>query len=242
MAATSCTAGPTSVSCRHRTGCATSRAPCAMPSRSSAIPTTTRSSSACRPASRSTTQRNIRRSSSATTRCGSPRSATSTWPRWRRRRKPRSPPVPAPPNAGRADRPVAAASDSDILGSGRMTMADQRPNKTRTIAAGMIGNILEWYDFSVYGYFAAQIGSTFFPREDPVAQVLAAFGIFAVGYVMRPLGGALTGHIGDRLGRRAALTFSVVAMAVPTVLVGLLPGYESLGLAAQILLTLLRVI
>ena len=116
------------------------------------------------------------------------------------------------------------------------------PSTSRIIAAGAIGNVLEWYDFAVYGYFAAAIGRTFFPSEDPVAQVLAAFGIFAVGFLMRPVGGALIGHIGDRLGRRAALTFSVAAMAIPTFLVGVLPGYQTLGVAAPLLLTLLRMI
>lgn len=112
----------------------------------------------------------------------------------------------------------------------------------RTIAVGAVGNVLEWYDFAIYGYFAAAIGRNFFPSQDPVAQVLAAFGIFAVGYLMRPVGGALTGYIGDKLGRRAALKFSVAAMAIPTFLVGLLPNYEVLGVAAPILLTLLRMI
>jgi MHS family proline/betaine transporter-like MFS transporter len=112
----------------------------------------------------------------------------------------------------------------------------------RIIAAGAIGNVLEWYDFAIYGYFAAAIGRTFFPHESPVAQILAAFGIFAIGFLMRPIGGAIIGHIGDRLGRRAALTFSVAAMAVPTFLVGALPGYHVLGVAAPILLTLLRMI
>ena len=101
------------------------------------------------------------------------------------------------------------------------------PGNTRIIAAGAIGNVLEWYDFAVYGYFAAAIGRAFFPSEDKVAQVLAAFGIFAVGFLMRPVGGALIGYIGDRLGRRAALTFSVAAMAIPTFLVCVLPGYQT---------------
>jgi MHS family proline/betaine transporter-like MFS transporter len=108
------------------------------------------------------------------------------------------------------------------------------------IAAGMIGNLLEWYDFGIYGYFAPSIGRVFFPTNDAVAQVLAAFGVFAVGYLMRPLGGALIGHIGDRYGRRAALIFSITTMAAPTFLVGLLPGYDILGLLAPVLLTLLR--
>ena len=115
-------------------------------------------------------------------------------------------------------------------------------NTRRVIAAGAIGNILEWYDFAIYGYFATSIGRTFFPREDPVAQVLSAFGIFAVGYLMRPIGGAVVGYIGDKYGRRAALTFSVTAMAIPTFLVGILPGHGLLGLMAPILLTMLRMI
>ena len=116
------------------------------------------------------------------------------------------------------------------------------PSTRRIVAAGTIGNLLEWYDFAIYGYFAATIGRVFFPAESQVAQVLAAFGIFALGYLMRPLGGMVVGHIGDRYGRRAALTFSIAAMALPTFLVGLLPGHETLGLAAPILLTLLRMI
>jgi MHS family proline/betaine transporter-like MFS transporter len=112
----------------------------------------------------------------------------------------------------------------------------------RVIAAGAIGNLLEWYDFAIYGYFAPMIGRQFFPHQDPLAQLLAAYGIFAVGFLVRPLGGVLIGHIGDRFGRTAALTVSVSAMAIPTFLVGLLPGYQTLGLAAPILLTLLRMI
>ena len=114
--------------------------------------------------------------------------------------------------------------------------------KYKTVAAGMIGNLLEWYDFAIYGYFAAAIGRHFFPHQDPVAQLLSAFGVFAIGYLMRPVGGALIGHIGDRFGRRAALTFSVVAMAIPTFLIGLLPGYATIGLAAPVALTLLRMV
>jgi MFS transporter, MHS family, proline/betaine transporter len=102
----------------------------------------------------------------------------------------------------------------------------------------MIGNVLEWYDFAIYGYFAAAIGSHFFPHQEAVAQLISAFGVFAVGYLMRPVGGALIGDIGDRFGRRTALTISVAAMAIPTFLVGLLPGYETIGLAAPVALTL----
>src|SRR6185312_2814384 len=119
-----------------------------------------------------------------------------------------------------------------------MAAAQQR----KVITAGMIGNALEWYDFALYGYFAATIGRHFFPHEDPVAQLLSAFGVFALGYFMRPIGGALVGHIGDRFGRRSALTFSVAAMAIPTFLIGILPGYSTLGLLAPVLLILLRMV
>lgn len=112
----------------------------------------------------------------------------------------------------------------------------------KVISSGAIGNILEWYDFAVYGYFAASIGRIFFPKEDAVAQLLFAFGVFAVGYLMRPLGGMLIGNIGDRVGRKAALSVSVAAMAIPTFIVGVLPGYETIGLAAPILLTLCRML
>src|SRR6185295_8088279 len=115
-------------------------------------------------------------------------------------------------------------------------------NPARLMAAGAIGNLLEWYDFAVYGYFATAIGRAFFPEQDKVAQILAAFGVFAVGFVMRPIGGALFGHIGDRVGRGPALTLSVAAMAVPTFLIGVLPGYAQIGLAAPVLLTLLRML
>src|SRR5260370_11800930 len=106
---------------------------------------------------------------------------------------------------------------------GEMHSAQRR----RVVAAGMIGNTLEWYDFAIYGYFAAQIGRHFFPHEDAVAQLLSTFGVFAVGYLMRPIGGVIVGHIGDTLGRRAALTFSLSALAIPTFWICLLPGFPT---------------
>lgn len=103
-------------------------------------------------------------------------------------------------------------------------MSEQR----KAIAAG---DLPEGYDFAVHGYFAAGIGRAFFPHEESVAQLLFAFGIFAVGFLMRPPGGIVVGHAGDRIGRRAAPNLSILAMAVPTFLVGPLPGYATLGLA-----------
>src|SRR6185503_1555925 len=115
-------------------------------------------------------------------------------------------------------------------------------SRTRIIVAGMIGNALEWFDFSVYGFFAVQIGHTFFPTTDPVSQSLSAFGIFAMGFLTRPLGSIIFGHVGDRTGRTTALTISIVGMAVTTTCMGLLPGFATIGVAAPILLTVLRML
>jgi len=112
----------------------------------------------------------------------------------------------------------------------------------RLIAAGTAGNVMEWYDFAVYGYFAATIGRHFFPSSDATTSLIAAFGVFAAGFLMRPLGGVVFGHIGDHVGRKAALTISVLAMAIPTFLIGILPGYAVLGPTAAVLLVILRMI
>ena len=115
-------------------------------------------------------------------------------------------------------------------------------NVRRVIVAGVAGNVMEWYDFAVYGYFAGTIGKHFFPAEDKTASLIAAFGVFAAGFLMRPLGGVVFGHVGDKFGRNTALVTSVLAMAVPTVLIGLLPGYAVLGPAAAVLLVLMRLL
>src|SRR3712207_8967962 len=85
-----------------------------------------------------------------------------------------------------------------------------RGEAKKAVTAGAIGNFVEWYDFSVYGFFAAAIGAQFFPSDDPVASLLATFAVFAVAFFMRPLGAFVFGHYGDRLGRRGALATAVI--------------------------------
>lgn len=121
-------------------------------------------------------------------------------------------------------------------------MASGKPSSRRVVAAGLVGNVLEWYDFAVYGYLAPAIGYLFFPSDDPTASLLAAFGAFAAGFLMRPIGGVLLGHIGDRVGRRRALTISVAMMAIPTFLMGLLPTTAEIGVAAAFVLVIMRMI
>jgi MHS family proline/betaine transporter-like MFS transporter len=112
----------------------------------------------------------------------------------------------------------------------------------RTALAGLIGNTLEWFDFAVYGYFASDIGRQFFPQTSDTAQLLLAFAVFALGFLARPLGGLVLGAVGDRIGRRALLMWSVSLMGGATLLIGLLPNYETIGLAAPILLVSLRLV
>jgi MHS family proline/betaine transporter-like MFS transporter len=113
-------------------------------------------------------------------------------------------------------------------------------SQRKLVIAGIVGNILEWYDFSVYGYFAVSIGHHFFPSGNTTTSLLAAFGVFAAGFFMRPVGAVLFGHIGDNWSRERALFLSVLAMAVPTFLIGVIPDYQQIGIAASVLLVLLR--
>jgi MHS family proline/betaine transporter-like MFS transporter len=92
-----------------------------------------------------------------------------------------------------------------------------------------VGNTLEWFDFAVYGYFARDIGNAFFPKSDPAIHLIEAFGVFAVGYLMRPIGSLVLGPMGDLVGRKAMLLTSVVVMAVSSLAIGLLPTYAEWG-------------
>src|SRR5439155_481402 len=99
--------------------------------------------------------------------------------------------------------------------------AAPRQSALRTALAGLIDNVLEWFDFAVYGYFATEIGRQFFPRSDPTAQQLLAFAVFALGFLARPFGSLVLGRVGDRIGRRALLTLSIAVMGGATLIVGI---------------------
>jgi len=123
--------------------------------------------------------------------------------------------------------------------------ATQPVGHARALRAGLasvVGTTIEWYDFYVYATAAAIVfPQVFFPEVNHALGTLASFGTYAVAYFMRPLGGIIFGHIGDKLGRKRALTLTLFVMGVATVLVGCLPGYAAIGIAAPILLILLRI-
>ncbi len=111
----------------------------------------------------------------------------------------------------------------------------------KVVISGMLGNGLEWYDFAIYGLLAPMLGPLFFPSESAFASQLGVFGVFAVGFLFRPLGAILFGWMGDRYGRKVSLVVAILMMAIPTGLMGMLPTYAQVGVLAPILLTLLRV-
>jgi MFS family permease len=112
----------------------------------------------------------------------------------------------------------------------------------RVILLASLGGALEFYDFVVYSLFARYIGANFFPSDDPMVSLVASFGVFAVGYFARPLGGLFFSHIGDRVGRRRVLIITILAMSAATACIGLLPTYAQWGVAASALLVVLRVV
>ncbi|MEJ2508675.1 MAG: MFS transporter [Gammaproteobacteria bacterium] len=117
-----------------------------------------------------------------------------------------------------------------------------RGQRRTATAAGVIGNIIEWYDFALYGFMATILSTLFFPSHNRTASLLATYGVFAVGFIMRPLGSAIFGWLGDTIGRSRTMLISVAMMALPTFLLGVLPTYDSVGIWAPILLIAIRLI
>ncbi|MEN0138849.1 MAG: MFS transporter [Rhodococcus sp. (in: high G+C Gram-positive bacteria)] len=117
-----------------------------------------------------------------------------------------------------------------------------RATRVKTAAAVGIGNFMEWFDFAVYGFFATIIGRLFFPESTALVSLLASLSVFAVGFLMRPLGGLILGPIGDKHGRKTALVLSVLLMGGATTIMGVLPTYATVGVVAPVLLLILRCI
>jgi MFS transporter, MHS family, proline/betaine transporter len=112
----------------------------------------------------------------------------------------------------------------------------------KAIYAATIGNVMEWYDFGVFGYLAGSLALNFFPKNDPAAALLNTFLVFGVGLVFRPLGGIVIGRLGDARGRKPALVLTILMMAAGTLIIGVLPTYASIGVMAPVLLLLARLL
>jgi MHS family proline/betaine transporter-like MFS transporter len=115
-------------------------------------------------------------------------------------------------------------------------------NKKKLILSSAVATTFEWYDYALFGHFAFIIGEKYFPDSDPSASLLQAFLVFAIGYLMRPIGGIFFGIIGDKFGRKSALSAAVICMAFPTAAIGFLPTYETLGITATTLMIMVRML
>ena len=118
----------------------------------------------------------------------------------------------------------------------------ERPADRKSLGASLIGQLLEWFEWSSYAVFAPFIAAAFFDKSDPTSALLATFGVFAVGFLVRPLGGIVFGRIADRVGRKNVLMITIIIMALSAVIIGIMPTYEQIGIWASIILLLVRVI
>src|SRR3954468_14829593 len=122
-----------------------------------------------------------------------------------------------------------------------LSEADHRRHLRRAILASTVGTAIEWYDFFLYSTVTGLVfAPLFFPHHDPLVGTLESFGIYAVGFVARPIGAAIFGHYGDRLGRKSALIATLLLMGIATFLVALVPPYSRIGIWGAVILTLLR--
>lgn len=118
-----------------------------------------------------------------------------------------------------------------------------KPQDIKTLALAALGGALEFYDFVIFVFFAKTLSTLFFPHDMPVwLSQLQVYGIFASGYIARPIGGVIMAHFGDLLGRKKMFSLSVLLMALPTLFIGLLPTYATLGIIAPLLLLFLRIV
>lgn len=122
------------------------------------------------------------------------------------------------------------------------TTKESKSHLRRVLGSAAIGQFVEWYDFVVYAYSASVIATLFFPSEDRLASLLATFAVYAVGFIMRPIGGIVFGHLGDRVGRRNVLSLVIILMGAATLGIGLLPTYGQIGVIATVLLVVCRLV
>ncbi len=124
----------------------------------------------------------------------------------------------------------------------RVAALPKQPSMHRLIVAATIGNVFEWFDFVVYGFFAVTLAEVFFPAGNPTVSLLVTFGAFGLAYLVRPLGAIVVGGYTDRAGRKAGLLLSMALMMIGTTLMAVTPGYATIGLAAPIIITLARLL
>jgi MFS family permease len=126
---------------------------------------------------------------------------------------------------------------------GTLSASDHSTQLRKAVIASTIGTAIEWYDFFIYGIAAGLIfGKLYFPNEEPLTATLAAFGTYFIGFVGRPIGAAIFGHYGDRIGRKTTLIATLLCMGIATFLIAFVPTYESIGIWGAIILTVLRMI
>ena len=121
-------------------------------------------------------------------------------------------------------------------------MSNMSKNTIKSIVSSSVGNVLEWYEYTLYAYFATVISALFFPMDNKFVAMILTFATFAIGLAARPIGGIIFGYIGDRHSRKKTLMMSMLLMSIPTMFIGLLPTYQTIGIAAPILLIVLRIV